>query len=269
MSQKKTYPLVSVIMNSHNGAKFLKKSVKSVLNQSYKNWEIIFWDNFSKDESKQIIQNFKEKRIRYFYSKNFNNLYKSRNLAIKKAKGKYICFLDVDDIWKKNKILKQVRIMEKYSYDFIYSNFFISNKMNGKLYKKKEGKCPEGIITQELLNNYLLGILTVMIRRKIFDKFKFKDKYNIIGDFELFIRLSTKYNFYCIQEPLATYYVHGNNYSSMNLKTYFYEMKEWLKENNKILGKNFNLKNIKFYIFKLRLKYFLNLFFNRGPLAQK
>ena len=68
MSQKKTYPLVSVIMNNHNGAKFLKKC-KSVLNQSYKNWEIIFWDNFSKDESKQIIQNFKEKELGIFILK--------------------------------------------------------------------------------------------------------------------------------------------------------------------------------------------------------
>ena len=83
-------PLVSIIMNCHNGDLYLKESLKSVLKQKYKNWELIFWDNCSTDNSKQIIKKLKDKRIKYFFSGKFNTLYKSRNLAIKKAKGKYI-----------------------------------------------------------------------------------------------------------------------------------------------------------------------------------
>ena len=68
LTQKK--PQVSVIMNSHNGENFINQSIKSIISQNYKNWELIFWDNCSNDSSKQIIYNFKDKRIRYFYSKN-------------------------------------------------------------------------------------------------------------------------------------------------------------------------------------------------------
>ena len=94
-------PLVSIIINCFNGQSYLKKSVSSILNQTYKNWEIIFWDNKSTDNSKKILKNFKDRRIKYFYSKKFNTLYKSRNLAIKKTKGNFVCFLDTDDFWKK------------------------------------------------------------------------------------------------------------------------------------------------------------------------
>ena len=100
----KRKPLVSVIMNCHNGEKYLKDSVNSILKQSYKNWELIFWDNLSTDNSKKIIKNFKDKRIRYFKSKNFFNLYEARNHALKKARGKFISFLDTDDWWLRNKI---------------------------------------------------------------------------------------------------------------------------------------------------------------------
>ena len=93
-------PLVSVIMNCHNGEKYLKESIKSLMSQTYKNWELSFWDNNSLDNSKKILKEIKDKRIKYFKSEKFQNLYHSRNLAIKKAKGKYVGFLDVDDLWE-------------------------------------------------------------------------------------------------------------------------------------------------------------------------
>ena len=74
---KNEFPLVSVIMNCHNGENYLKKSVGSIINQNYKNWELIFWDNKSTDNSKKIIQKFRDKRIRYYHSKKINTLYKS------------------------------------------------------------------------------------------------------------------------------------------------------------------------------------------------
>ena len=79
---KKKTPLVTVIMNCYNGEKYLRKALSSIINQTYKNWELIFWDNFSEDDSKKIIAKFSDKRIKYFKSTKFNRLYKSRNLAI-------------------------------------------------------------------------------------------------------------------------------------------------------------------------------------------
>ncbi len=83
-------PLVSVIVNCHNGQKYLAECIRSILNQTYTNFEIIFWDNFSTDNSYKIVNKFKDKRIRKFKIKKFSSLYKSRNLAISKSKGKYI-----------------------------------------------------------------------------------------------------------------------------------------------------------------------------------
>ena len=128
--KKKSNPLVSIIMNCHNGEKYLETSLPSIFEQNYKNWEVIFWDNSSTDNSKAILKKFSDKRIKYFYSKKFNSLYKSRNLAITKAKGKYLCFLDVDDQWKYDKLFKQVSSMEKTNSMFmscVTASHFISN----------------------------------------------------------------------------------------------------------------------------------------------
>ena len=75
---KNIKPLVSVIMNCCNGEKYLRKSIQSLIKQSYSNWELIFWDNKSTDKSKQIFMKFKDKRVKYFYSSKYNTLYKSR-----------------------------------------------------------------------------------------------------------------------------------------------------------------------------------------------
>ena len=101
-------PLISIIMNCYNGEEFLKHAIKSVLSQTYKNWELIFWDNQSTDNSFKILKKYKDKRIKYFYAKKYTTLYEARNLAIKKSKGEFIAFLDVDDLWLKNKLEFQI-----------------------------------------------------------------------------------------------------------------------------------------------------------------
>ena len=82
----KKKPLVNIIMNCYNGEKYLKDSIQSVLNQNYKNWELIFWDNQSEDRSKFFFKEFKDKRFALLLRKKFTNLYIARNLAIKKLK---------------------------------------------------------------------------------------------------------------------------------------------------------------------------------------
>ena len=135
MSEKK--PLVSVIMNCHNGEKYLEQSVKSIIDQTYNNWELIFWDNQSTDNSKKIIHKFTDDRIKYFKSENFKKLYESRNLAIQKAQGKFISFLDTDDMWVQDKIEKQVNFLEQYTdYEIVYSNYYILDE-----FKKKNSQC--------------------------------------------------------------------------------------------------------------------------------
>ena len=132
----KKKPLVSVIINCFNGEKYLNEAVESVLDQNYKNWEIIFFDNNSTDNSCSILKEYKDKRIKYFKSKSKLTLYKARNLAIKKAKGKLISFLDVDDWWVKSKLNKQVKFFIKNkNVSVLYSNIYVYNeKKNQKMF---------------------------------------------------------------------------------------------------------------------------------------
>ena len=129
-----TKPLVSIIMNCHNGGKFLEQSIDSIISQTYKNWELIFWDNVSQDDSKKIINKFSDNGIKYFKSKKFNRLYKSRNLAIQNAKGEFISFLDTDDLWQKDKLEKQMNFFSKNEgYEIIYSNYYIYDESKKKI----------------------------------------------------------------------------------------------------------------------------------------
>ena len=91
--------LISVIINCYNGEKYVKNAIQSVIRQKYQNWELIFWDNQSTDNSKKIFKSFSDERLKYFYSENNTTLYEARNNASKIAKGEYIGFIDCDDEW--------------------------------------------------------------------------------------------------------------------------------------------------------------------------
>tara|TARA_B110000444_G_scaffold82836_1_gene78289 strand:- start:171 stop:974 length:804 start_codon:yes stop_codon:yes gene_type:complete len=258
-SKKKIKPLVSIIMNCYNGEKFLSQSLKSIKLQTFRNWELIFWDNKSTDNSEKIIKNYSDKRIRLFKSKKFLNLYNARNLAIKKARGKYISFLDVDDLWKKDKLQKQVSFL-KQNKDFkiVYSNFITLDEIKNKKYIYHKNSLPSGYITQQLLNNYQIGILTVMLERKLFNNQKFNNNYNIIGDFDFFLKLSKNYKFGCIQEYLASYRLHSSNYSQKKLNDYIREIKNWISQNQKRMNKlSFSITPVKQMLIKLKIKYYL------------
>ena len=120
----------SVVIPTFNMESFLRKSIKSVLNQSYKNFEIIVIDNFSKDNTKKLIKNFKNKKIKFFQIKNGGVIGKSRNLGIKKSKGNWIAFLDADDLWLKNRLYVLKKKIESKKFDFISSSEIIEVQHN-------------------------------------------------------------------------------------------------------------------------------------------
>ena len=256
---KKENPKTSIIMNCHNGEKFLHESINSVLKQSYDNWELIFYDNCSTDKSLSIIKSFNDQRIKVYKSKSFLNLYHARNEAIKKINGKYVCFLDTDDYWTKDKVEQQVEFLEtNKQYSMVYSNYYLLDEK--KKIKNVYFKfiLPEGRITKKILKKYTIGILTTCIKSEVFKSKKFNDKFNIIGDFDFFVNLSTTLNIGSIQDPLAFYREHESNYSKKNMKTHIEELKEWIETNKlkfKILG--FSLYYQKLLLLKLTIKHLL------------
>ena len=132
MEQKKG--LVSIILNCYNGEKYLKEALDTVVQQNYHNWELIFWDNKSTDDSKKIFESYKLKKFKYFCSENLTTLYKARNLALKQCKGEYIAFIDSDDKWETNKLEKQIKLFQNKEVGLVYGNLWI---LNEKFKKKK------------------------------------------------------------------------------------------------------------------------------------
>ena len=233
MNKKSDYhPLVSIIMNCYNGETYLYDSIKSVLSQSYENWELIFWDNRSQDKSAEIFKSYNDKRLKYYYAPKHTFLYEARNEAIKKTSGEYIAFLDTDDFWEKDKLKLQIPLFEDSEVNVVYGNFFIINEKlkTKRIFSKKEK--PKGFILNNLLKNYCIGLLTIVIRKKIIDNFRspFNNKFHIMGDFDLMIRLSEKYKFDCIEKPVATYRVHKKNESLLKKSKQIEELKIWYKD---------------------------------------
>ena len=226
------YPLVSVIMNCYNGQTYLADAIKSVLLQTYNNFEVIFWDNQSQDNSASIYKSFKDKRLKYYYAKKHTSLYQARNLALKKSRGKLIAFLDTDDVWFKDKLSSQIKQIKNKKSALVYSNYYILNQVTGLKKIAYKDKLPEGIIYKELLKNYFLGIGTVLIKKDIFLKGRifFNTRFNIIGDFDFFTRLSKNNYFSCLQRPLSIYRIHKESFSNKNYQMHINELKFWLKK---------------------------------------
>ena len=224
--------LVSIIVNCYNGEKYLARALDSILNQTYQNWEIIFWDNQSTDNSSEIFKSYKDSRFKYFYANEYTVLGKARNLAIEKSKGDFIAFLDTDDLWDKNKLELQMGYFNNPEVGVVYSNLWVLKKdKKKKLYMRQ--KLPRGNIYNELIKNYSVGILTAVIRRKFYLKLekKFDERFTIIEDFDFFLRLSKLCFFESIQEPLAYYRLHGGNLSTVKKGQAIEEYEIWFKEN--------------------------------------
>ena len=102
--------LVSVIMNCYNGEKYLREAIDSVYSQTYKDWEIIFWDNASTDRSAEIAKSYNSK-LKYFRGEKTIPLGAARNKALEKCSGDYVAFLDCDDLWMEDRLKKQMELM--------------------------------------------------------------------------------------------------------------------------------------------------------------
>ena len=226
-------PLVSVVINCFNGEKYLRQAIDSVINQTYKNWELIFWDNQSKDDTAKIFKSYKNPKLKYFYSSEHTTLYKARNLAMKNCKGEFISFLDSDDWWVPEKLEKQIKLFDKQDVGLVYSNYYIYDEDSQKK-KLAFNNLPSGLVTNSLIKDYKVGIITVIIRKKILNNSNegFNDKYNIIGDFDYVLRLSKLNKFDCVQEGLAYWRAHKDNNRYVNYELEIKELEFWLENQN-------------------------------------
>ena len=222
-------PLVSIIMNCYNGEKYLREALDSVLAQTYQNWELIFWDNQSTDQSAGIFNSFGDKRLKYFYASKHTKLYEARNYAFEKASGEFIAFLDVDDWWIPEKLKKQIPLFEDSGVGLVYGNYWYIDEKNSIQYPLYRNTLPSGYLTDVLLKNYCVGLLSLIIKKKAYDSlnYGFDSSYHIIGDFDITLRISVQWKIDCIQTPIAFFRFHGKNELFMNQNKLVQELENW------------------------------------------
>ena len=225
---------ISIVMNCYNGESFLKLALESIFNQTYQNWELIFWDNKSQDNSKKILDNYTDNRVRYFISDNHTSQYEARKRAVENCSGELIAFLDVDDWWDISKLEKQSLLFDDTEGGFACCNYWIINERKGIKKTIAFKNIPTGYITEQLLIRNFVGMSTLMVRRDSYFalKYGFNPEFEIIGDYDLILRLSQNYKLSCTKEPLSFYRWHGNNLGFLKFELNIYELEKWIENAN-------------------------------------
>lgn len=207
--------LVSVIIPTYNRANLIQQSVKSVLNQTYNNFEIIIIDDGSSDNTEEVINKLNDNRIRYIKHAVNKGASAARNTGIREAKGKYIAFQDSDDHWLPDKLEKQVKRIENTPdhVGAVFGGYWIIGKGNEKRYFPEQ-VIKDGNIFHTLLKGNVVGMPVVMIKKICFDKVGyFNETLPALEDWELLLRISRDYEFLYINEPLVTVYETENSIS--------------------------------------------------------
>jgi glycosyltransferase involved in cell wall biosynthesis len=210
-------PIVSIIVPTYNGVRYIAETIQSILQQTYKDFEIIVIDDGSTDETVQVIHSF-GKKVRYFYQSNRGPA-SARNIGIQQAKGKYIALIDHDDLWLPNKLEKQVPILEKMpGVGLVYSdafNFYTdSNECPNTCFDLKQPYA--GKVFKYLFIGNFIPNLTVLVRKECFEKIGYFDvsgKMRMTDDYHMWLQVSQQYDFEYIDQPLAKFRRHQNNMS--------------------------------------------------------
>lgn len=204
-------PLVSIVTPNYNGAKYLRETLESVLAQTYTNWELIVVDDGSTDDSLELVRSFDEPRFRVFVNERNSGAAVSRNVAIEAARGKYIAFLDGDDLWDEKKLERQIAFMQEKDAAFCFTHYYV-DKPNGRgVYAPKR----ETYGYRDILKGSVIGCSTVL-----YDAEKLGKRYmpteawkrEDLGCWLDILRGGERA--YCMPEPLTTYRVRGDSVSA-------------------------------------------------------
>ena len=242
---------ISVILPTFN-CNFIERSISSVINQTYKNWELIVIDNYSKNNVEGVVNIKNDKRIRYFKFNNHGVIAKSRNFGIKKAKFAWIAFIDSDDYWTKDKLYVVSKNIEKYNYDFFYHNMFIKTD-NHSIFKKKLYKynyiLKKPIFDNLIINGNSIIQSSVVVKKNLIKRSGYiSEKKKLVAweDFDLWLNISRLTNkFYLIPKTMGYYYVPIRKNQKLtrfirNIK----EFKKIYKEEIKKIKKKYKIDNI-------------------------
>lgn len=211
--------LVSVIMSSYNYANYISDAIESVLEQDIRDTELIIVDDCSKDNSREIIQSYEKKdaRIRTILHEENLGIARTYNDGLDAAKGEYVAFLDSDDIWKRNKLERQLSILRKNDDLVVWSEGRVidrEGKPTGQTFTQRQYGSREkktGDIFEMLLFSNFIFDSSLIVKRENIGQIRFDGSLKYLNDHKFVVDLARIYSFYFIEEQLADYRIHGKN----------------------------------------------------------
>lgn len=217
--------MISIIVTTYNRKLYLKETIKSILNQSFKNFELIVVDDYSNYDIDTLIKNFNDNRIILLKNDSKKNIARNRNLGLKHSKNEIIAFCDDDDTWEKDKLQKQINFINK-GYNFVFTNLRLVNYDNNfKVYKR-------GFISYLIFNvlstslSYKILKITnriclssVLLKKELIRNYNFSEEDSLYAkeDYDLWLRIYLNSKLYYLKAPLVNYRIHNNNSSRVKI----------------------------------------------------
>lgn len=240
--------LVSIIMPSYNTGKFIAETIKSVQTQTYKNWELIIIDDDSTDNTDEVVEPFlkEDKRITYRKNKRNSGAAISRNRALRLAKGRWVAFLDSDDLWHSEKLKRQIAFMERTECHFSYTAYSEMDEMSRNTGIIVKG--PKKVSKRMMYAYCWPGCLTVMYDRKFVGDIQIVDirKNN---DYAMWLKISKKAECYFLNQVLAKYRKRSgsiSNHGYRELLLWHYRLFREAENENVIISTLLTIQNLLF-----------------------
>lgn len=222
--------MVSILLNCHNGEKYLRETVESVFRQTYTDWELIFYDNCSTDRSREILEKHRDSRVRYFRSPQKLTLGEARAAAYREVSGDLVAVIDADDLWMPEKLARQVPLFENPGVGLATCNTVHFSEKKEKIYYTKLP--PTGHVFPDLLRNYRISLETLVFRKATADQLSraFDPEFSFIADMDLAIRLSGISQLAHHPAILAKWRVHAQSESWSAPETFLHERERWIQK---------------------------------------
>jgi glycosyltransferase involved in cell wall biosynthesis len=247
VNTRKSAPLVSIVLPTYNRANLLGRALRSIINQTYSNFEVIVVDDCSNDATEHVVKSFRDERMRYIRNERNMGAVLSRNTGITAGRGKYIAFQDSDDEWLSTKLEKQMNAFNFGTPDLgvVYTSFWLIDKGKKVFVPRSDLKHTEGKIHSDLLWENFVTTPTAVVRKECFEKVGMFENLPRLQDWALWLRISKDYRFEHIKEPLLNAYRQPDSISR-NINAFIVARKyilhkyfEEISKKSKLLGKHY------------------------------
>jgi len=218
-------------MNCLNGEKYLREAIDSIYSQTFRDWEIIFWNNGSSDRSGEIANSY-DSRLKYFETDRTYPLGTVRNYAFAETKGEYVALLDTDDIWLPTKLEKQLTLFHRNpNLGFVFSNFDFIDQSGARRWPAMIG-AKRGYVFGDLIRKNFVGSLTIMFNRIAFEGLQchFRDRFNMVMDYDLCLRIAYYYEIDYVSETLGKCRIHSDSLSRKKKALFETERREMISK---------------------------------------